>query len=153
MVLKFQENLGHFTSVCHNGQEDVVQVCPDYCSNPHACSVNAISKNGNLSKEVIMPKESHFPLDNIYEEFPTKIVLDLVFLGLHQFLWLFSVFKSVCCNSKFYMLDYATDAILDSSIIVHPNLSSLTSFQQCVFANPCSLITFQNRSFPLSLLK
>ena len=129
MVLKFQENLGHFTSVCHNGQFDVVQVCPDYCSNPHACSVNAIAKNGNLSKEVIMPKESHFPIENIYEEFPVQKLSESVMLGLHQFLWLFSVFKSVCCNSKFYMLDYATDALLDYSISMCPNLSSLTSFQ------------------------
>ena len=129
MVLKFQENLGHFTSMCQHGQVDVVQVCLDYCSDPHACSEKVIEKNGNLAREVIIPKESHFPLDNIYEYFPVQIMPESVLLGLHQFLWLFSVFKSVCCNSKFYILDYATDALLDSSIIVRPNLSSLTSFQ------------------------
>ena len=100
MVLKFQDNLGHFTSMCINGQDDVIKVCHDYCSNPHACSEKGIAKNDNLSKEVIVPKETYFPLDNIYEELPVQIMPESVMLGLHQFLWLFSVFKSVCYNSK-----------------------------------------------------
>ena len=153
MVLKFQDNLGHFTSICNNGQDDVIKVCHDYCSEPHACSKKGIAKNGNLSKEVIVPKETYFPLDNIYEELLVQIMLESILLGLHQFFWLFSVFKSVCCNSKLFMLEYATDVLLDYSTSLRPNLSPSTSFQQCVFANPCSLITFQNRNFPLSILK
>ena len=97
VVLKFQDNLGHFTYMCQIGQDDVLQVCHDHCSDPYACSTKVTVKNSNVSKVVIMQKDLDYPIDNVYEEniFLAQVVPELVLLCLHQFFWLFS-FSRVC---------------------------------------------------------
>ena len=51
------------------------------------------------------------------------------------------------------MLEYAPPSLLDSYTIVRPNLYPLINPQQCVSAKSFSLITFQNRIFPFSILR
>ena len=64
MVLKFQDNLGHFSYMCQNGQVDVLQVCSDHFLDPNACSTKMSVRNCNISEVDIMQKDPNYPIAN-----------------------------------------------------------------------------------------
>ncbi len=155
MIMKFQDNLGHFSSMCQTGQENVLQVCPNHCSDPNVCSWKIIMMSTNTSKvSNMMQDDQDYSTENyVYEEIShyAKLKSDSFMVFLQIFFWLFSFCKSVCCNSKLLMLDYAPPSLMDSLTFVSSNFSPLLELQHCVSSKPLSLITFQNRSFPPSI--